>query len=200
MQPVIQFFSAAFFIIYMLVAFVWPSVRTYRQTGINPVTFGNADNAHDFAGRLFKVTVIMIPVTIAFYWLGKDVYAFLLPVHYIETTAVQVAGMIICLASLLWTIIAQAQMQNSWRIGIDEEHKTELVTKGLFRYSRNPIFLGMLFTLAGFFLLLPNAITFAIAVAGYILIQVQIRLEEEFLAAQHGNAYLVYKSTVKRLL
>jgi protein-S-isoprenylcysteine O-methyltransferase Ste14 len=51
--------------------------------------------------------------------------------------------------------IAQYQMSNSWRIGIDEKNKTELVTKGIF-YSRNPIFLGMIISILGIFLILPT--------------------------------------------
>jgi len=34
----------------------------------------------------------------------------------------------------------------------------------------------------------------------YIVIQIQIRLEEEFLEKQHGEQYLIYKKTTKRLL
>lgn len=200
MQLLIQLFSVVFFIIYMLAAFVWPSIRTYRQTGINPVTFGNSDSAHDFAGRLFKITILLVPVTIVCYCISGNVYPLLLPVHYLETPALQLTGMIICLFSLAWTVIARAQMRHSWRIGIDTKNATALVTEGLFRYSRNPVFLGMLLTVLGFFMMLPNAVTLIIVVAGYILIQVQIRLEEAFLLAQHGNSYAVYKSNVKRLL
>lgn len=200
MQVFIQYFATIFFISYMLVAFVWPSVRTYRRTGINPVMFGNADTAHDFTGRMFKLALALVPVSIVGYWIGGNTYRFLLPMPYLDATAVQVAGMVLCLVSFVWTIIAQKQMDRSWRIGIDTQHATELVTKGLFRFSRNPIFLGMLFTLTGFFLMLPNALTFLVLGAGYILMQVQIRLEEEFLSEQHGNSYLRYKASVRRLL
>jgi protein-S-isoprenylcysteine O-methyltransferase Ste14 len=34
------------------------------------------------------------------------------------------------------------QMGDSWRIGIDQEQKTSLVRHGVFKLSRNPIFLG----------------------------------------------------------
>ena len=102
--------------------------------------------------------------------------------------------------SLLWISVAQYQMSNSWRIGIDENNKTELITKGLFSYSRNPIFLGMIISVAGIFFILPNALTFFLILSTYIVIQIQIRLEEEFLEKQHGQEYLSYKQTTKRLL
>jgi protein-S-isoprenylcysteine O-methyltransferase Ste14 len=91
-------------------------------------------------------------------------------------------------------------MKNSWRIGIDTETKTELVTSGLFSLSRNPIFFGMILSLIGLFLTTPNAFTGLFLILGYILIQIQIRLEEEFLIKQHGQHYETYKQKVRRLI
>ena len=33
-------------------------------------------------------------------------------------------------------------MRDSWRAGISETYKTELVTEGIYQISRNPVFLG----------------------------------------------------------
>jgi protein-S-isoprenylcysteine O-methyltransferase Ste14 len=91
-------------------------------------------------------------------------------------------------------------MGSSWRIGLDNEKKKELVQTGLFSISRNPIFAGMTTTLFGLFLVLPNAVTLLVLICGYLLIQIQIRLEEEFLLKQHGEKYLEYFRRVKRLI
>jgi protein-S-isoprenylcysteine O-methyltransferase Ste14 len=56
-------------------------------------------------------------------------------------------------------------MGASWRIGIDSANATELVSKGLFSVSRNPIFLAIRLALLGFFLVAPNAATLAILAA-----------------------------------
>ena len=45
-------------------------------------------------------------------------------------------------------------MSNNWRIGIDEENNTELVTIGIFSISRNPIFFGMIISVFGLFLII----------------------------------------------
>jgi protein-S-isoprenylcysteine O-methyltransferase Ste14 len=90
-------------------------------------------------------------------------------------------------------------MKNSWRIGIDHDSKTELVTTGLFKYSRNPIFLGMLLSMVGLFFTTPNALTLIFLIVGYILIQIQIRLEEAYLEKDHGEVYKAYKKKVRRL-
>ena len=89
-------------------------------------------------------------------------------------------------------------MQKSWRIGIDEDVKTELVQTGLFKLSRNPIFLGMRVMLLGLFLVLPSAATLVILFVGDLLIQIQVRLEEEFLTRTHGKTYLAYQKQVRR--
>jgi len=89
-------------------------------------------------------------------------------------------------------------LKNSWRSGIDEEQPTTLVQTGLFRYSRNPIFLGMIVTLTGVFLAMPNALSLPFLVLGFVLIQIQVRLEEEFLTKTPGTEYENFRQQVKR--
>jgi protein-S-isoprenylcysteine O-methyltransferase Ste14 len=184
----------------MLIAFVWPTYWTYKRTGINPLTFGNSDNAHDFVGKWFKIIIMFIPVNIIIFWLGKDWYSFTLPALYFDNHWSRVIGVTLCIISLTWTSIAQYQMGVSWRIGIDEKNKTPLVRKGLFSISRNPIFLGMFLTLSGVFFCLPNALSLLTLTCGFLLMQVQIRLEEEFLFKQYGVEYLNYRRQTRRWL
>ena len=103
-------------------------------------------------------------------------------------------------ASFVWTAAAQAQMGASWRVGIDTARSTDLVEHGLFARSRNPIFLGMRVSLLGFFFLLPNAVTLLTLVLGDVLVQLQVRLEEDFLTKMQGDAYRAYRRRVRRWL
>ena len=107
-------------------------------------------------------------------------------------------GVLLLLLSLVWTGVAQSQMGEAWRIGIDTEHRTPLVQKGLFGISRNPIFFGIMVTLLGFFLTLPNAITLLAFVLGAVLMGVQVRLEEEYLNRLHPEDYQAYRRRVRR--
>lgn len=50
------------------------------------------------------------------------------------------AGLVISLAGIALVLAAQAAMGASWRIGVDETERTELVTHGLFGRVRNPAF------------------------------------------------------------
>nr|WP_294908907.1 isoprenylcysteine carboxylmethyltransferase family protein [uncultured Lacibacter sp.] len=196
----LPYYLPVFLVLYLLVTFVLPSIRVYRQTGINPVTFGKTDNAHDYIGLVMKVLTVTLVVSVILFVAGQKLYNVLSPIVYLEQNSFKIAGLVLMHASFLWIIIAQQQMKLSWRIGIDEQHTTALVTTGLFSLSRNPVFLGMIVTTAGLFLVLPNALTFFSMATSYVVIQIQIRLEEAHLLQQHGTAYAAYKQRTRRLI
>jgi protein-S-isoprenylcysteine O-methyltransferase Ste14 len=127
-------------------------------------------------------------------------HAQFLPISALDVLLVKYVGIGLLLLALFWTLIAQKHMKNSWRIGIDNEIPTELISNGLFSYSRNPIFFGMILSLLGLFLVTPNALTALFLILCYMLIQIQIRLEEEFLTKTHGQKYLDYKQKVRRFI
>jgi len=128
----------------------------------------------------------------------NDQYSYLAPLHWIEHPLITIIGITLLIISMIWIIVAQIQMGISWRIGIDSIHKTELKTNGLFSLSRNPFFLGMKLNILGFFLTLPNAVTFAIWVTGIAIIDIQVSLEEAHLRQLHGSAYDKYANRVGR--
>ena len=196
----LKIFCSSYFILYLLIAFVWPTLRTFRKTGINPVTFAQSDNAHDFIGKWFKILTALLLASIIFSWVGNKTYACLVPVAYLQNAIIQVTGLVLALVSLVWISVAQQQMGSAWRIGLDHKNKTPLVQHGLFSVSRNPVFFGMITSLLGFFFLMPNALTLLILICGYLLIQIQIRLEEEFLLNKHGELYKQYLNTVRRMI
>lgn len=196
----IGYILVIYLVCYFGSAFVVPSYRVWKRTGVNPVTFRGADTAHDYIGKLFKIVMLGLSLVVALHAFAPEFYPFLLPIVWLENRTVQFVGISLLLVSLAWTILAQIQMGNSWRIGIDEEKQTALVRSGLFRFSRNPIFLGMIVTLAGFFLAMPNALTLLFLVLGFVLIQIQVRLEEDFLSRTRGKDYSEYRGQTRRWL
>lgn len=81
------------------------------------------------------------------------------------------------------------------------ERSTHLVTSGVYRLSRNPMYLGLVITLAGWAIHLPWPLAFAgpLAFALYIH-HFQILPEERILASVFGNEYEHYRSHVRRWL
>jgi len=102
--------------------------------------------------------------------------------------------------AFLIIFFAQRNMANEWRIGIDNENKVNLITNGMFGISRNPIFLGVITVFIGLFLIIPNVVTAIFLVSGVLVIQVQVRLEEEFLLSTLGDEYKDYMNKVNRWL
>ena len=200
MDEILRLTLPIYFIIYFGLAFVLKSVIVARRIGKNPLVLPKDDSAFGLIGLYFKLTLVamfLYVLAFAFFPTWHDNF---LPIISIDNLTIKYIGLGLLAIALIWTIIAQAHMKNSWRIGIDTETKTELVTAGLFRLSRNPIFFGMILSLVGLFLTTPNALTGLFLILGYILIQIQIRLEEEFLTKEHGQNYLSYRQKVRRLI
>jgi protein-S-isoprenylcysteine O-methyltransferase Ste14 len=194
----LRYFLPACLIIYVLATFVWRAYAVRKKTGITPFTFKDSDTPHDFIGRVFKLTFAAVVLVIVVYALLPAAYAYLGPIEWLERPALKWIGIAFLLLSLVWTVIAQAQMGEAWRIGVDTEHRTPLVQTGIFRISRNPIYIGVTITLLGLFLTIPNALTLVILVMGLVLIGVQVRLEEEHLTRMYPKEYADYCQRVRR--
>lgn len=189
---------ALLFLAYLAVAFVWPSVRVWRQTGLNPYVLPSTDDAYGFVTSGFRLVLAGLGLYLVAQAFRSDVDRLFGALEWMAHPTVRLAGWGLLIASLLWTVVAQSQMGRSWRIGIDHEHGTPLVTSGLFAWSRNPIFLGMRLSMLGLLLLRPNALTAAMIVAADVLMQMQVRLEEAFLLQRHGARYRDYMRKTRR--
>lgn len=97
-------------------------------------------------------------------------------------------------------IVSQAYLirQNNTTIKPFEE-STFLVTEGLYHYSRNPIYLGMIFFLIGLWVLLGSlSPLLVIALFAWLIQEKFIKFEEQMLEDKFGDRYLDYKQKVRR--
>jgi protein-S-isoprenylcysteine O-methyltransferase Ste14 len=186
-----------YYTLFFIVTFVWPSWRIWRRSGINPLVLPRDDSALGVIGVWFKGLMLAVFALALAHFLGFNSSSFAKANWWASSAAAIFSSTLLSL-TLLWLVVAQAQMGKSWRIGIDTAHDTQLVTHGLFGYSRNPIFLAMRLNLLGLFLLVPDGFSLAIFLLSEALIGVQVRLEEEHLRTKLGQTYLNYCSTVRR--
>ncbi len=198
MENALRWFLPTYLVIYLGAAFVWRSYLVWKRTGVNPYALRRTDSTHDYVGMLFRLSIGADVLIVLIYALSSEIYDYLTPIAWLQSPALAWIGLILMAVSLVLVILAQAQMGNSWRIGIDTNNKTELVQRGIFNWTRNPIFLGMRLTQLGLFLVLPSAATLATLVLGDVLIQIQARLEEEYLEVAHGADYQNYRLRVRR--
>lgn len=123
------------------------------------------------------------------------------PLAELDEAPVHAIGFALCAIGITGTFAAQGDMGAAWRIGIDREVPTQLVTTGMFRYCRNPVYSLMAVTALGFSLLVPTWLALAalvVLVAGFV-VQVRV-IEEPFLRAAHGKAYDAYAARVGRFV
>lgn len=91
-------------------------------------------------------------------------------------------------------------MKDSWRAGIPDKDKTELVTTGIYRFSRNPAFLGFDLMYVGALLLYGNLLTLGFSVFAIVMLHLQILQEERYLVNTFGAPYQEYCRHVSRYL
>lgn len=105
--------------------------------------------------------------------------------------AIGTLGVIIfCVA--VWT------MRDSWRAGIAENDKTDMVTTGIYRFSRNPAFQGFDLVYAGIGLMFCNPVLIAVSVFAGVMLHLQILQEEKYLPTVFGEAYEAYYKQISR--
>lgn len=111
-------------------------------------------------------------------------------------------GLALMLAGVLLMMLSQLQMGISWRIGMPESSasKHPLVTHGLYRFSRNPIYIGVFLFLVGAVLNTANLLTLASLLVCGVLIPVQVAREEAFLQQELGTEFEAYRARVRRWL
>ncbi|WP_294298735.1 isoprenylcysteine carboxylmethyltransferase family protein [uncultured Chryseobacterium sp.] len=195
-----RIFIPLFFILFFLTEFLGMSAIVARKTGKNPNVFSKDDSAYSLIGKYFKLTLLFLFLYTVLFFLFPEIIYESFKINILDLFFFKLTGILLMLTGWIWVLIAQYYMKNSWRIGIDKSSPTALVTIGLFKYSRNPVFLGMMMSLTGLLFSLPNFISLVFLLVGTLLMQIQIRLEEEFLLKQHGSVYSDYKKRVRRFI
>lgn len=76
----------------------------------------------------------------------------------LDATVVHAVGLALAVAGISATLVAQHGMGASWRIGVDPQERTALVTGGVFALVRNPISTAMVTAALGLTLLAPNLV------------------------------------------
>jgi protein-S-isoprenylcysteine O-methyltransferase Ste14 len=189
----------AYFALFFLMAFFWPTWRLRRRHGTNALVLPLDDSAQGLVGRWFRLTLIAVPIVLVPVVAGAPLEV-LGRLAWGESETLRLLGSAFLVLALVWVIVAQAQMGASWRIGIDAAAQPPLVKSGLFALSRNPIFLGMRLALLGLLLALPTGATLATLLLGEVLMQVQVRLEEAHLGEALGKEYEAYRQGTRRWL
>ena len=194
-----RWYLAGFFLLvagFYTVRLVVPRLRS----GIRYVTHGRAGTLHWWlylTFRVFRVTILAAMI-LRVPWPAFDSY--LVPFSALTAAPLMIAGDILLATGFGFVLYCHAFMAEAWRSGIPQGQAPRLITDGPFRWSRNPIFLGVQVAQVGFFLAFPSLFTAVCLFVGLAVIQMQVRLEERHLTTAMGPAYRTYCHETTRWL
>lgn len=109
----------------------------------------------------------------------------------------RIAGITIGVIAVLFFALATITMKNSWRVGIPEE-KTSLITNGIYKWSRNPAFVGFDLLYFSMCLMFFNIPLILVSVWAAVMLHLQILQEEEHMYHMFGEEYDKYRKHTLR--
>jgi protein-S-isoprenylcysteine O-methyltransferase Ste14 len=127
-------------------------------------------------------------------------YHYMGAIEFLRHPFVSYAGLVLFAASIVGVWVISAQMKDSWRVGISQHHKTELIQDGIYAYCRNPYFLSYYLMFFGLFLVRPSLVLLVLILAIIATFHRMVLAEEAHLQSKHGKAYAAYKKKTGRYL
>ena len=181
-----------------LALFFWGSADAAQAAGKPVWLFARATGRDRLAAFGFRAAFLL-----AFFgpllWLALPMLHKLDPFR-IEGKALTlgVVGIFIAGLGAMVAFAAQMSMGASWRVGVVDGETGDLVTGGLYRFSRNPTFVGQFALLAGIALAVPAVPTILAPILFLWSAATQVRSEEAALRRSSGSDYDRYAASVPR--
>jgi protein-S-isoprenylcysteine O-methyltransferase Ste14 len=148
--------------------------------------------------EIVLLTIAWLSFFLTLIWVVTPVLAF---ADYVLHPAPLVAG-ILLLAIGLWLLYrSHADLGTNWSITLQIRERHYLVTHGVYRWSRHPMYLALLLIATGQALALPNWLAGpAYLVAMLLLVALRLGPEERMMREEFGEDYEAYAATTKRLV
>jgi len=172
-------------LIIIFLASLWRGYSVARSSGDSAWAFGAAKGKQRLAGLAFAISIIVLAIASALSAIQP-------------MTRLAWVGALLAVIGTIVVIFSQIQMGRAWRIGVREGDAPLFVRHGLFRFSRNPIFVGMI--LLGLGIAVSAGVWWGwIALLAFALAtHEQVRIEEVHLSKSFGAAYEQFCGDVPR--
>ena len=146
-----------------------------------------------------KTRPILPPTYLITSLLAMAVLHYTLPLAKLLSYPLNLIGIVPLALGSAFNLIADAAFKRYGTTVKPFKESSALITTGVFRLSRHPMYLGMVLILLGVALLLGTLTPFVIVVGFAILLDwIFIRSEEKMLEAKFGRTWLEYKAKVRR--
>ena len=110
---------------------------------------------------------------------------------------VRIIGIVFGILAIIFFALATITMKDSWRVGIPEE-KTSLISTGIYKWSRNPAFVGFDLLYISICLIYFNLPLLLISIFAGTMLHLQILQEEKHMQNMFGKEYEEYKKHTLR--
>ncbi|NQW36216.1 MAG: isoprenylcysteine carboxylmethyltransferase family protein [Flavobacteriales bacterium] len=188
----IEKFYLGFILLFFILAFAIKNIKTYLSTG------------QSIRGKSIKLTTSILLSTLIYLLIALRLTIlnpkWMFEINILGYEIIKMIGYLFVTVGFVMGIFALLAMKNSWRVGIRYEQKTELITSGIYRVSRNPYFLSYDILILGYILIFPSPILLMLYVTLVIVFHKMILQEEMYLETVQGDSYLDYKRKVNRYL
>ncbi len=182
---VIGFFIFATFYMFYILKLIIQKKQAIRT---NQVGIGNKSK------RVLMIERIMSVATISTVVVGVVSIFF---VQNFLMTELRIIGVVVGILAIIFFALSTITMKTSWRVGIPEE-KTALVTTGIYKWSRNPAFVGFDLLYLSMCLMFFNLPLVIVSVWAAIMLHLQTLQEEEHMSGMFGAEYDNYKKHTMR--
>ena len=112
---------------------------------------------------------------------------------------VRMVGICMGIVGVIFFALATITMRTSWRVGIPEE-KTTLITDGIYRFSRNPAFVGFDLLYLSMCLMFFNIPLMLVSIWAVVMLHLQILQEEKHMHHMFADEYDTYRKHTLRYL
>ena len=138
--------------------------------------------------------ILVLILTSSVYFSSTKLELIYLPYRQIVSVIILIIGLIVLISPVVNFIKSKTTVNP-----VKFKNVNRLVTNGIYRYSRNPMYLGMILIIISTTIYYLNFISVFSPLIFYIWInKFQINREEIFLEDKFGNEYLKYKSKTRR--
>jgi protein-S-isoprenylcysteine O-methyltransferase Ste14 len=174
----------------------WLQRRRYGTSGL--LLFRSQERTQTIRDTLAVVWLVLLVGQAAAVALWPDWLPHRTLLAGLANDLLRTVGAVLLLGGLVLLVTAQLDLGASWRIGIEEGARPGLVTRGLYRFCRNPIYLAFAIVMLGYAMLLPTLLSLIMLIATYVGFRQQTLREEEYLIRTYGESYRDYTSRVGR--
>ncbi len=174
---------------FLIIAYIAQYFRL-KYSGLNFVGTPSIENLYFFSGKFaIIITWALFMVKAIFPMLG---YLFF-------PSWVSWFAVILLFAGVAIITVAMMNLGSSYNVGLPGK-QAPLQTRGLYRLSRNPLYLGMILISCASCIYFLDLINVSFTIYGMYMHHKIILQEEAYLGNQYGNEWLIYRARVSRYL